>query len=78
MEYRARRVQSLEFILNVERLEDILGEADRQVRGIGVVGGVALLGSGDDVGIALYIVLCEAIGGRLRGGRSCRSAASLR
>ena len=61
--------QAIYLILNVERLKDILGEADRQVRGVGVVRRIALLGSGDDVGIALYIVLCEAIGG-CRGHRT--------
>lgn len=58
-------VARLEIVLNVERGEDIVGVADRQVRAVGVVRGAARLRRGDDVGIELNIVLRETVGGGL-------------
>ena len=60
-------VARLEIVLNVERGEDIVGVADRQVRAVGVVRGAARLRRGDDVGIELNIVLCQTVGGGLCG-----------
>ena len=51
MEDGAGGVARLEIVLNVERGEDIVGVADRQVRAVGVVRGAARLRRGDDVGI---------------------------
>ena len=68
MENRSRCVQRLQLVLNIQRREDVLRVADRQVGGVGIVGSIAVAGSRDDVREALLVVLGKAIGGRL-GGR---------
>ncbi len=68
VEDRAGGVERLQLILHVERGEDVLGIADGQVGGVGVVRVSARLGSGDDVGEGLDVVLCETVGGGLRRG----------
>ena len=67
VEHGAGGVERLQFVLNVERGEDILGVADGQVRAVGVVGRTVHI-CRDNVGIALDVVLGQAIGGGL-GGR---------
>ena len=67
VEHRAAGVQRLELVLHIQRREDILRIAHRQVAGVGVVGRCALVG-GDDIGIALLVVLGQTVGGGLGGG----------
>ena len=73
VEHRAGGVQGLQVVLDGQGLEDVVGVAHRQVRGVGVVGGVTgLLGGGDDVGIQLHVVLGQPVGGGLGGGVASR------
>ncbi len=67
VEHRAARVLALQLVLEVERLEDVVGEADRQLGRVGVVGGV--LPGGDDIGIFFPVELGEAVAGALRRSR---------
>ena len=67
VEHGAGGVAGLEIVLNVERGENIVRVADRQVRAVGVVRGSARLGRGDDVGVKLDVVLGETVGGGLGG-----------
>ena len=68
VEYGARGVQRLKFVLNVESVEDIRRIADGQVRAVGVVRGAVFV-SGDDIGELLLVVLSETV----RGGLCRRS-----
>ena len=68
VEHRAGGVQRLELVLNIKCAEDIIGVADGQVAGVGVIRSAAVFGSGDDVGVLLDIVLCKAVRGALCGG----------
>ncbi len=62
-------VEGLELILDVEGREDVIGESDREVRGVGVIRGLAVFGGGDDVGVTLLVVLGKTeCGGFGRGG----------
>ena len=47
VEYRARGVTGLQLVLDVQSGEDIVGVADRQVRGVGVVGGLRSKSAGN-------------------------------
>ena len=67
MEHGAGRVQRLQPILDVERAEDVLGVAHRQMRAVGVVRRAVLVGR-DDAGELLLVMLGEAVRGAL-GGR---------
>ena len=69
MEHGTRSIQRLEFVLNVERSEYILGISDGQMRRIGIVRRFALLRRGNDVGILRNVVLGETVAGGLGGGR---------
>jgi len=69
VEHRSGGVFGLELVLDVQGGEHVLREADRQVGTVGVVGRPAVLGGGDDAGIALHVVLGQAVGGGLRRGR---------
>ena len=69
VENGTRGVERLQLVLNVESRENVLGVSHGQVGAVGVVGGVvAALGSGDDAGKALDVVLCETERGGLGGG----------
>ena len=61
VEHRAGGVERLQLVLDVERLKDILGKADRQMRAVGIIGSRVRLGGGDDVGIARAVVLGETV-----------------
>jgi hypothetical protein len=63
MEDGARGVKGLELILDVEGLEDIFGEADRKVRGVGVERNLLIAGGGDDIWVSLLVVLGKTEGG---------------
>ena len=67
VEDRAGGVEGLELILDVKSREHIVGVADGQVAGVGVIRGAAGLGRGDDIGELLNVVLCKAVGGALGG-----------
>ena len=69
MEYRAGGVEGLKLILNIERGEDIIGIADRQMGTVGIIGSAAGLRRSDDAGVVLGVILCKTIGGRFRGSR---------
>ena len=64
MEYRAGGIERLQFILYIERREDILRVPDRQMAGVRVIRRAVFIRR-DDIGIELLVVLCKAIGGRL-------------
>ena len=68
MEYRARSIQRLEFVLNVECREDIRGVSDGKMRAVGVIRDIVVFGSGDDVGELRLIVFCKTIGSGFRRG----------
>ncbi len=68
MEHRAARVLALELLLQLQRLEGVVGKADRQLGGVGIVG--RFCGTGlEDAGEPLAILAGEAVGGPF--GRGC-------
>ena len=68
MENGSGGVHGLHVVLHLQGVEDIVCEADRQMRAVGVVGGAAVLLCGDDLGELLRIVLGKAEGRGLRRG----------
>ena len=64
VEHRAGGVAGLQVVLNLQRGEDVLRIADRQVGGVGVVRRAVLIG-GDDVRELRLVVLGKAVGGGL-------------
>ncbi len=67
MQHRAARILALEFILQIQRFEDIIRKAHGQLGGVGVIR--LVLAGRDDAGVALLIQLGQAIAGTLgRGG----------
>ncbi len=72
VEDSAAGILRLESVLEVECFEDVVGKADRNVRGIGVVGfGVFgthfFLVGDDDIGVVLLVEEGEAVGGAFGG-----------
>ena len=68
MEHRAAGIEGLKLILHIQRRKHILGVANGQMAGIGVVRRPSLV-CGDDIGIARLVVLGQAVGGGFRRGR---------
>lgn len=68
VEYRARSIKRLEFVLHVECREDIRSVSDGKVRAVGVIRDIVVFGSGDDVGELRLIVFCKTIGSGFRRG----------
>ena len=60
MQHRAARVGALQFVLQIERLEHVVGEICRQLRGVGVVDIFAKTRL-DDIRIALFVLFGKAI-----------------
>ena len=60
VQHRAAGVGALQFVLQIERLERIVGEICRQLRGVGVVDIFAKTGL-DDIRIALFIFFSKAV-----------------
>ena len=67
VEDRARGVEGLQFVLDVESGEDVACVSDGQVRAVGVVGHVVHIACADDVGISFSVVFCKAVGSGLCG-----------
>ena len=67
MEHGAGGIQGLELVLHIQCRENVLCVPHRQVGGVGVIGGAALIG-GDDAGELRLVMLGKAVGGRLGGG----------
>ena len=68
MEHRAGGIQGLKLVLNVQGREDVLGVAHGQVGRVGIIRCLPRLGGGDDIGVVLLVVLCQAVGGGLGWG----------
>ena len=68
MEHRTAGIEGLKLILHIQRRKHILGVANGQMAGIGVVRRPSLV-CGDDIGIARLVVLGQAVGGGFRRGR---------
>ena len=64
VEHGAGRVERLQLVLHVERAEDVVGEAHRQMRRVRVVRLAVLVGR-DDIRELLLVVLGEAVRGAL-------------
>ena len=70
VEHGARGVQCLQFVLNVESVEDVGSVVNRQVRAVGVVRRCVFAfahGRRDDVGVLLFVVLRQSVRGGLCG-----------
>ena len=68
MEYRAGGIERLQFILYIERGEDILCVPDRQMAGVRVIRRAVFIRR-DDIRVEHFVVLCKAVGCRF-----CRSS----
>ena len=69
MENRSGGVERLKFVLNFERREYIVGVADRQVRGVGVIRCSVVRTGSNDIGITLFVMLGKTVSGGF--GRCC-------
>ena len=65
MEDRTGGIERLQLVLHIERGENILGIADGQVRGVGVIRRLALLSCSDDIGEVLLVMLGKTVSGGL-------------
>lgn len=61
MEYRAGGIERLQFILYIERREDILRVPDRQMAGVRVIRRAVFIRR-DDIRVEHFVVLCKAVG----------------
>ena len=61
MEYRTGSVKGLKLVLNIQRLENILGEADGQMGTVGIIRCGAGLGGGQDIGESFPVMLRQAV-----------------
>ena len=69
MEHCAGSIQGLQFILNIQCIENIHGIVHRQMGGIRIIRGISGLSGRLDAGPALSVVLCQTVRGTLRRGR---------
>ena len=69
MKHRAGGIQTLQLVLDIQGVEDIVGIPHRKMGAVCIIRGVALFGRGDYIRVPIHVMFGQSIRRRFRRGR---------